>query len=291
MLHCTVSPNTLLHRIQALPAEPPEKSPRILGVDDFALKGDHVYATVLTDIETGRVVDVLPDRTAETFTAWLHQHPGTEMVCRDRASAYAEAVRAAAPDAVQIADRFHLWLNLCKTAEKCVVAHRHCLTQPQDEVVESPNGPPLVEGKRAANTRRHFAAVHEMYDKGVTIQVISQALRMDRKTVRRYAHAASVDELLSPPRQRRSTVQPWAEYLNMRWREGCTDRRRLFREIQQRDYRGSSRSVSRWLKPLRTAEAPKPKRSEAPTVRQVTTWLTRTPTTSPPASNSAPSAL
>ncbi|MFI1259200.1 transposase [Streptomyces netropsis] len=128
-----------------------------------------------------------PNRTAETFTAWLRQHPGAEIVCRDRASAYAEAVRTAAPDAVQIAERFHLWLNLCKTAGKGVVAHRRCLVPPededQDEVVEAPAGLTAIEGKRAANTRRHFAAVNEMYDKGVAIEVISKTLRMDRKTV------------------------------------------------------------------------------------------------------------
>ncbi|MEU5187687.1 ISL3 family transposase [Streptomyces klenkii] len=281
MLHCPVSPNILLTRVRALPAEPPADSPRVLGVDDFALKRGHVYGTVLTDIETGRVVDVLPDRTAETFTAWLRQHPGAEIVCRDRASAYAEAVRIAAPDAVQVADRFHLWLNLCKTVEKCVVAHRRCLVPPEDEdqddVVEPPAGPLAIEGKRAANTRRHFTAVHEMYDKGVAIEVISKTLRMDRKTVRKYAHATTVEELLSPPRQNRRTLQPWAEYLNMRWHEGCTDSGRLFREIQQRGYRGTSRTVRRWLEPLRSAEAPTPKRSEAPTVRQVVGWLTRHP--------------
>ncbi|MFM9700870.1 ISL3 family transposase [Streptomyces europaeiscabiei] len=279
MLHCTASPNTLLRRVRALPAQPPANSPRVLGVDDFALKRGHVYGTVLIDIEGRRVVDVLPDRTAETFTAWLQQHPGAEIVCRDRASTYAEAVRTAAPDAVQIADRFHLWLNLCKTVEKCVVAHRRCLIPPEDEeepVVEAAV-PPAIEGKRATNTRRHFVAVHEMYDKGVAIEVISKLLHMDRKTVRKYAHATTVEELLTPPRQSRRMLQPWAEYLNMRWQEGCTDSGRLFREIQQRGYRGSSRSVRRWLEPLRSADAPTPKRSEAPTVRQVVGWLTRHP--------------
>lgn len=281
LLHCTVSPNTLLNRVRRLPAEPPERSPRVLGVDDFALKRGHVYGTVLIDIETGRVVDVLPDRTADTFTAWLEEHPGAEIVCRDRASAYAEAIRTAAPDAVQIADRFHLWQNLCKAVEKCVVAHRSCLAPAEDadhaDLAERPPEPSAIEGKRAANTRRNFAAVHEMYDKGVAIEVIAKTLRMDRKTVRKYAHATAVEDLLSPPRLSQRMLQPWAEYLNMRWQEGCTDSGRLFREIQERGCRGSSRSVRRWLEPLRSAESPTLKRSEAPTVRQVTGWLTRYP--------------
>nr|WP_232838195.1 ISL3 family transposase [Streptomyces geranii] len=280
VLRCPASPNTLLRRVRALPADPPERSPRVLGVDDFSLKRGHVYGTVLIDIETGRPVDVLPDRTAETFTAWLHMHPGAEIVCRDRASAYAEAVRTAASDAVQIAERFHLWLNLCKTVEKCVVAHRHCLVPPaetgQDEVVAAPAAP-VIEGKPAANTRRHFAAVHEMYDKGVAIQVIAETLRMDRKTVRKYAHATAVDQVLSPRPRRDSKLQAWAEYLNMRWQEGCTDSGRLFREIQERGYRGTSRSLRRWLEPWRSAAAPTPKQSEAPTVRHVVGWLTRHP--------------
>ncbi|MFE3938445.1 transposase, partial [Streptomyces goshikiensis] len=146
-----------------------------------------------------------------------------------------------------------------------------------DEVVEPPAGPPAIEGKRAANARRHFAAVREIYDKGVAIEVISKSLRMDRKAVRKYAHARSVEDLLAPPRPSRRMLQPWAEYLNMRWQEGCTDSGRLFREIQQRGYRGSNRSVRRWLEPLRSTEAPTPKRSETPTVRQVVGWLTRHP--------------
>ncbi|MGW8885966.1 transposase [Streptomyces sp. NPDC055749] len=108
MLHCAVSPNALLNRVRRLPAEPPERSPRVLSVDDFALQRGHIYCTVLIDIETSRVVDVLADRTAETFTAWIELHPGAEIVCRNRASAYAEAIRTAASHAVRPADRFRI---------------------------------------------------------------------------------------------------------------------------------------------------------------------------------------
>ncbi len=140
-----------------------------------------------------------------------------------------------------------------------------------------PPQPPAVEGKRATNTRRNFAAVHEMFDKGVAIDVISKELRMDRKTVRRYASATAVEDLLCSPRPRPNRLQPWAEYLNMRWQEGCTDSGLLFCELRERGYRGSSRSVRRWLEPLRSADVPAPKRSEAPTIRQVVGWLTRHP--------------
>lgn len=289
-LDIATSTNSLIRILRRLPDEPVRAAPRVLGVDDFAFKKGHVYGTILLDMETGERVDVLPDRTAETLTAWLRDHPGVEIVCRDRASAYAEAVRTAAPGAVQVADRFHLWKNLCEATEKCVAAHRSCLTEPtgeappDDPAADVDNGgllePPPVEaeGARAARRRERHTAVHELFDKGVGVYAIARALGLDPKTVGKYASAATVEDVPTSDGHRDTQIRPYLAHLYQRWNEGCTDAARLCAEIRELGYRGSARTVRRHLQPVRTAGIPAPKVAEALTVRQATRLLTRRPT-------------
>ena len=126
--------------------------PRVLGIDDFALRRGLVYATILIDAETGRRVDVLEGRTADVVEEWLREHPGVEVVTRDGSGAYGEAVRSALPDAVQCGDRWHLWHLLGEAAAKEVAAHSACWAE----------GAPLPEGRRAETTRERWQQVHDL---------------------------------------------------------------------------------------------------------------------------------
>ncbi|MFF3699037.1 ISL3 family transposase [Streptomyces sp. NPDC002221] len=211
-LHLAAGRSRLLELLEAPPV--PDRAPRVLGVDEFAFRRGRRYGTLLVDIETGRPVDVLPDRTSETFAAWLTDHPGVEIVCRDRATAYTRAIKEAAPHALEIADRWHLLQNLSSAVEKTCHQHRGCLRKRLEEKqlpdeVEVPDvpvvlllPPELPRTSMVERTRHRHADVHRMLERGWTISAIGRHLGLDRKTVRKFKYT-DLDVLLSSAQDRR----------------------------------------------------------------------------------------
>jgi transposase len=214
-LGIAVHPATVL-RLIATAAEPEvTAAPEVPGAGDFALAKGQVYGTVLVDMRTGDVTGLLPDREAATLQAWLRAHPGATVICRDRAGNYAEGARAGAPDAIQVADRWHLWHNLAEYAGKTVAAHRGCLKDQPGGDAPDPAGTPEHEPlgqaeagqvppdgfldacgrerRLVARTRERHAEIRRRLDAGESLSAISRATGLDRKTVQRFARAGSRD--------------------------------------------------------------------------------------------------
>ncbi|MFH9355517.1 ISL3 family transposase [Kitasatospora sp. NPDC017646] len=193
-----VSRSTLLRLIRALP-ERAAATPRVLGIDEFALRKGPDYGTILIDIETPKPVDLLPDRTTSTVARWLAEHPGVKVICRDRSPAFAEAGRLGAPEAVHVADRWHIWSNLAEAVEKTVVQHRALLREPSDNTTATAAAvmenldleaaspmEPRTTGRLSDRVREQHAAVHALLDQGIALRVITRQLGLARNTVRRY---------------------------------------------------------------------------------------------------------
>ncbi|AWZ04600.1 ISL3 family transposase [Streptomyces sp. ICC1] len=290
-LHLVAGRTRLLGLLE--PPMAPERSPRVLGVDEFAFRKGRTYGTILVDVEAGQVVDVLPDRTSETLAAWLRNHPGAEIICRDRASAYTRAIKQAAPDAVEVADRWHLLQNLAAAVEKTCHQHRACLRKRADEetgrIREAP--PPiqvpvheLPRTQIVERTRHRYTDVQKLVAAGWTISAIARRLHLDRKTVRRFRDT-DLDQLLASANERRpaGVLEPFKPYLNTRFTEslGQVSGSRLFLEIQERGYRGSRQVVRKHLAALRVGNA-EPVRADIPSPRKITGWIMRPQDTLPP---------
>lgn len=266
---------TLIRIIRRMP-DPPMVTPDVLGVDDFARRRGHRYATLLVDMRTRRPVDILPDRTADTLAGWLEQHPGVQVVCRDRAGGYADGAHRGAPNAVQVADRWHLLKNLSDTVEKIVARHRRCLRPPPAPPVSAlaPSAIEVGTGRRATNTRQRHAAVHALRAEGLSIKAIARRLGFNIKTVRKYTRATSAEQMIGPNASSRpSVLAPFHPYLRQRLAAGVHHTADLHAEILARGYQGSLRVLRDWLTTARIR--PNLAAPTAPSTRQITSWIMR----------------
>jgi transposase len=254
-----------LIRQHELPERP---TPQVLGVDDWAMCKGQSYGTILVDLEQGNVVDILPDRTAESLTQWLQAHPGVEIVSRDRAGAYAEGVHLGAPNAIQVADRWHLLKNLTECVYKALQQHQVAIEQTMLQPVRQVQAAPLVANvvvqdtePTAADVARQARATeaHRLRQQGWTVQAISQHLGVCTKTVRRYLNRSLP---LTPLRRsrRHRLLDSYKPYLLGRWNSGCHNASQLLREIQQQGFVGQFSIVRKFVSKLRQASGLPPRK-------------------------------
>jgi hypothetical protein len=244
-------------------------------VDDIAKRKGHSYATVLMDMGSHRLIDMLPDREADTLAGWLRARPGIEVICRDRGGAYARAARDAAPAALQVADRFHLWQDLAEAVEKTVLACLAALSPPPpapdtpettaalDAPAAAPGTPAEPDGFRdmhgherrlVARHRERYAVVQALRAEGCSIREIARRLDLNRDTAVKFASAASIDELLVKATSRPSILDSFKPYLGQRWNQGITSATALHEEIRARGWTGDVQAVRRYLRQFRTAD-------------------------------------
>jgi transposase len=301
------SPDTLLRRVKQAEARSPE-SPRFVGIDDWAWCKGQRYGTIVVDLETSEVIDLLPDRDAGTVKVWLAAHPDVELVSRDRASSYSRAATEAASQAQQVADRWHLLKNVREAIERPLERHLPIITEalkpsetdpgkveapPDDE--PSPALKTVAEGtsnsprKAAAQAKRHrrverFQQVHELHRQGTPIRQIARDLAMSRKSVRRLLGHEKCPEW-GPRRRRRSGMDPHREWVDARISEGKINASELHRELAERGVRLSYATVRRSVtnrlgragKSRPRVNAAKPRPIRPPSPRQLSfDWVRRT---------------
>jgi len=278
-----VSRNTLLRLLRRLPL-PDVAPPQVLGVDDWAVRKGRTYGTIVIDLERRRALALLPDREAKTVALWLQAHPSVRVITRDRSRAYADGARQGAPDAIQVADRFHLVQNLAKALDQVFNAHSHALeavnealrqapvTQPDGTVAVPvpPPSPPRQAQELAHQRQARRLALHQQiwafHQQGWPGWAIAQQLGIGKNTVFRYLRTKTLPARKRRTDRGRSLLTPYVPYLLKRWNTGCRDALRLFREIQPLGYPGSDATVARDAQRLRQAqgEAPRPRRRRHP---------------------------
>lgn len=269
--------STVLNQLQQLPL-PEFEVPKVLGVDDFAFRKGHTYGTILVDLDHHAPIALLPDRQAATLADWLRAHPGIEILSRDRSKTYKRAMTEGAPQAIQVADRFHLVQNLSETLESTLkgyatdlkameqAQHQTVAHRCPNTVVATPQPTATVKAAQQTQDAHQQRIEHQKTIKALHAQswsqvAIAQAVGLSPRTVQRYLCQPDFPD--SPPR--RSTfgqgiLDPYKPQVLEWWNDGIRQPHDLMALLQVQGFTGSERTLQRYIKGLRAAQGLPPVR-------------------------------
>lgn len=282
LLSISISGDQLLRFVHSK-SETDVPTPRVLGVDDWAIRKGQTYGTILVDLEKQQVVDLLPDRKPETLAAWLFAHPGIEIISRDRGKEYIEGIALEGHPYIEVADRFHLLKNMVEMLQRLFEGcpDEFALAVKQNSPEQTTTFPPEVlqeheelelekrqntqpQKDKKTNRQVRFEEVKSLTRQGMSQRAIAEKTSLARQTVRKYQH------LNEPPHKRQiaasgSKAAPFMDFIRQRWDQNNPSVKQLFEELQAQGFNGSYASLNRaihsqmGIQNLKKSRAPSPK--------------------------------
>jgi len=296
-LAMSASASTLLRLLHQMEA-PMIEQPRVIGIDDWAFRKGRNYGTLIIDHETGKPIDLLPERDCETVKRWLEKYPTIEIVTRDRSGEYRQAITQALPDAVQIADRWHLLKNLCEAVGRHISKRYKSISQLVAKSVEAddPEQADLnittkyrryerdgtQEELHTARTKKRealFDAVKARRAEGVYTTDIAKEFNLSRQTVSKWVNSETLPPDTRGRFKRKCLIDDYVPYLRQRIEAGCKNQSQLWREIHAQGFTGNRSLVSKWVRQNYNTNnhstkslSPRTTKVNVPSTRELT-WL------------------
>ncbi len=239
----------------------------VVGVDDWSWRRGKRFGSILVNLETHKIVGLLADREAESVRRWLAAHPEVDVVSRDRGAMYIDGATLGAPQATQVADRWHILSNLGDAVEEFLIRMHIRLEdekassgecQMPDKPLSSFSATPASQHKSQARLLRKwklYQRVQQLHASGMSLRKIGEELGVARNTVRKYFRQPPEPPLPTPRPLRASQLDPYEDYLLERWSQGERNAAQLYRDISERGYRGAATMVRASIGHLRTTMA------------------------------------